>query len=37
MQQWKGISKGVSWDYNTANFTVTCTDGVLDKNGQQIS
>ncbi|HIT26011.1 MAG TPA: leucine-rich repeat protein [Candidatus Ornithoclostridium excrementipullorum] len=37
MQQWKGISKGSRWNYNTDNYTVTCTDGVLNKNGQQIS
>ena len=37
MQQWKDISKGYDWNYNTGNYTVTCTDGVLDKNGQQIS
>ena len=35
-QQWNDISKGYRWNYNTANYTVTCTDGVLDKDGQQI-
>ena len=37
MQQWKDISKGVDWNYAIGSYTVTCTDGVLDKNGQQIS
>lgn len=37
MQQWKGISKGAYWNNNTGSYIVTCTDGVLDKNGQQIS
>ena len=37
MQQWKGISKGAYWNNNTGSYTVTCTDGVLNKNGQQIS
>lgn len=37
MQQWKDISKGYNWNNNTGNYTVTCTDGVLNKNGQQIS
>lgn len=36
MQQWKDINKH-SWDTYTGNYTVTCTDGVLNKNGQQIS
>ena len=37
MQQWKDISKGYDWNNNTGDYTVTCTDGVLNKNGQQIS
>ena len=36
MQQWNDISKGTDWNYNTNSYTVTCTDGVLDKDGQQI-
>ena len=37
MQQWNNISKGTDWNYNTGSYTITCTDGVLDKDGQQIS
>ena len=37
MAQWKAISKGSNWSYNTGNFTITCTDGTLDENGNQIS
>ena len=36
MQQWNDISKGQDWNTLTGNFKVTCTDGVLDKDGQQI-
>ena len=36
MQQWNDISKGTDWNFNTPDYTVTCTDGVLDKDGQQI-
>lgn len=36
MQQWNNISKGTDWNYNTGSYTITCTDGVLDKDGQQI-
>ncbi len=36
MAQWNAISKGTGWDYYTNNYTVTCTDGTLDKNGEQI-
>ena len=37
MAQWKAISKGSNWSYNTGNFTIICTDGTLDKSGNQIS
>ncbi len=37
MVQWKAITKGYDWNYDTGNYTVTCADGVLDKNGEQIS
>lgn len=37
MQQWNDISKESLWNYNTGSYTVTCTDVVLNKNGQQIS
>ena len=36
MAQWRAISKGNGWAQNTGNFTITCTDGVLDKSGNQI-
>ena len=37
MAQWKAISKGSNWSYNTGDFTIICTDGTLDKSGNQIS
>ena len=36
MKQWKAIDKESSWNYDTGSFTITCTDGVLDKYGNQI-
>ena len=36
MAQWKAIDKGSWWSSNTGNFTITCTDGVLDKEGNQV-
>ena len=36
MAQWKAISKGSGWGYGTGDFTITCTDGTLDKEGNQI-
>ena len=30
--QWKAISKGSSWNSNTGNYTVHCTDGDITKN-----
>ena len=36
MKQWKAIDKGIWWNLSTGSYTVTCTDGVLDKNGNQI-
>ena len=36
MAQWKAIGKGIGWAQNTGDFTITCTDGVLDKDGNQI-
>ena len=29
--QWNAIKKGTSWNSNTGNYTVTCTDGILNK------
>ncbi len=37
MAQWKNIEKAKAWNKYTGNYTVTCTDGVLDKNGNKIS
>ena len=37
MSQWRAISKDSDWSYYTGNFTITCTDGTLDKSGNQIS
>ena len=37
MAQWKAIDKGYWWNNSTGSFTVICTDGTLDKNGNQIS
>ena len=36
MQQWTEMSKSSWWSFITPDYTVTCTDGVLDKDGQQI-
>ena len=36
MKQWKAIDKESSWNYGTGSYKVTCTDGVLNKNGNQI-
>ena len=37
MAQWNAISKSSSWNSNTKNYTVTCTDGKLDENGNVIA
>ena len=31
--QWKAITFGSSWNSNTGNYTVTCTDGTISKDG----
>jgi hypothetical protein len=31
MEQWNAISKGGSWNRNTGNYTVHCTDGDIGK------
>ena len=36
MKQWKAIYKGTEWNSRAGSFTITCTDGTLDKNGNQI-
>ena len=35
MAQWKAIDKGTEWNWSTGSYKVTCTDGVLDKSGDQ--
>ena len=30
-RQWNAIDKGYRWDYNTDNYAVYCTDGILPK------
>ena len=30
-EQWKAITKGSSWDYNTGKYVVRCTDGNINK------
>ena len=34
--QWKAISKESHWYTNTDNYTIQCSDGKLDKNGNEI-
>ena len=36
MAQWMAISKGSWWADYTGDFTIACTDGVLDKEGNQV-
>ncbi len=36
MAQWNTISKDSNWSSNTGDFTITCTDGTLDKEGNQV-
>ncbi len=31
--QWQAISKGSNWNSNTGNYTITCSDGKLSKDG----
>lgn len=33
-EQWKSITKSSTWDYETRDYTVNCTDGTLSKNEQ---
>ncbi len=35
--EWKAIEKGHWWDNGSGNYTVTCTDGKLDKDGNTIT
>ena len=34
--QWKAIEKGIGWNINAGDFVVRCTDGDLDKDGNEI-
>ena len=36
VEQWRAIDKGTEWNSSTGSYKVTCTDGVLDKYGNQI-
>ena len=36
IEQWRDIGKDAYWNYNIGSFTIICTDGKLDKNGNQI-
>ena len=36
MAQWKAIDKVGFWDRYAGSYKVTCTDGVLDKNGNKV-
>ena len=36
MEQWKAIDKDTEWNLDAGSYTVICTDGTLDKNGDQI-
>lgn len=31
MEEWNAIPKGETWDFETGNFVVRCTDGVIEK------
>ena len=35
-EQWKEISTGSAWNYDTGAYTVTCTNGTLDQYGNPI-
>ena len=35
-KEWELISKNEWWNNETGNYTVTCSDGMLDKNGNEI-
>ena len=37
MTQWKAITKGSDWNLNTGTYIVICTNGRLDKNGDEIN
>lgn len=31
-EEWNAVIKGSDWDWNTGNYTITCTDGTISKN-----
>ena len=33
IEKWNSIAKGAGWKYNTGEFTVYCTDGIVSKDG----
>ena len=33
VKEWQAIKKGSGWNSHIGNYTVTCTDGTIDKNG----
>ncbi len=33
VQEWRAIKKKYQWDYNTGDYTITCTDGTIKKDG----
>ena len=33
VKEWQAIEKESGWNSDTGNFTVTCTDGTVTKNG----
>lgn len=35
--QWNAIEKKYGWNFDTGNYIVICTDGKLDKNGNEIT
>ena len=36
IEQWIAIDKGTEWNLDAGSYTVICTDGTLDKNGDQL-
>ena len=34
VNEWNSIQKGLNWDTFAGNYTITCTDGTIDKNGK---
>ncbi len=33
VEAWQAIKKAYEWDYKTSDYTITCTDGTVDKDG----